>query len=155
MPKELIVILLGAAPISEIRGAILAGVFLFDFTPIKAYLLGTFGNVIPIPFIFLVLERFSGYLMHRYYFCNRFLAWLFEHTRRRHGDHFHYWKWAPLALFIFVAIPLPFTGAWSGVVAAFVFGIPFWRAFFAISAGVLVAGIIVLGLVSLGLFAFR
>lgn len=152
--QELIVILSAAAPISEVRGAIPLAMLLFDFHPLKAYLLGVLGNLLPILPMLLFLEHFSDFLMRRSYFFNRFLSQLFEYTRKNHADHFHYWGWAPLALFIFVAIPLPLTGAWSGVVAAFVFGIPLWRAFSMISLGVGAAGLIVLALTLLGVYTF-
>lgn len=155
MQQEIFTILMGAAPISEVRGAIPFAMFAFHFSPIKTYCLAVLGNLlIIIPALFF-LHKFANFLMHRVYFINRFLTWLFERTRRAHEDHFHYYKWAPLALFVFVAIPLPMTGAWSGVVAAFVFGIPFWRSVLSISLGVLAAGLIVLAAVSFGWFAFN
>lgn len=153
--QEIIVILLGALPISEVRGAIPTAVFAFHFGFLKAYFLAVLGNLlIIIPALFF-LHKLSDFLMRRIYFINRFLTWLFERTRRLHQDHFHYYDWAPLALFIFVAIPLPMTGAWSGVVAAFIFGIPFWRSVLSIALGVLAAGIIVLIITSLGWLTFH
>lgn len=152
LAEELITILLGMAPISEIRGAIPLGIFVFHFSPFKAYLLGLLGNALPVIPLLFFLGRTSDFLIHRFYFFNRFFTWLFEHTRRKHEDHFHCWKWAPLALFIFVAIPLPLTGAWSGVVAAFVFGIPIRRAALSIFLGIAAAGAIVLGLTYFGIY---
>ncbi|MBU4227890.1 small multi-drug export protein, partial [bacterium] len=55
--------------------------------------------------------------------------------------------------FFFVAIPLPATGAWTGSVAAFIFGIRFWYAFPTIVGGVMIAGVIVI-LASLGVIRF-
>ena len=152
--QELIVLLSAAAPISEVRGAIPLAVFLFGFHPAKAFALGVLGNLLPILPLLVFLEHFSDFLMRRSYFFNRFLTWLFEYTRKNHADHFHYWGWAPLALFIFVAIPLPLTGGWSGALAAFIFGIPLWRAFSTISLGVFTAGLIVLALTLLGVYTF-
>ncbi len=152
--QELIVLLSGAAPISEVRGAIPLGILLFGMSPLKAFFLSVLGNLLPvIPLIFF-LNYFSEFLMRRFYFMNRFLSWIFEYTRARHADHFHYWRWAPLALFIFVAIPLPLTGAWSGVVASFIFGLPPHRAVFTVFLGVLAAASIVLGVTMLGLSIF-
>lgn len=120
---------------------------LFSFSPLKAYLLSILGNVLPIPFILLFLIKFSDYLMHHSYYVNRFFTWLFERTRRKHTKQFEIW--GTLALFIFTAMPLPLTGAWSACVAAFVFGIDFWKAVISIALGVLAAGFIVLA-VTLG-----
>lgn len=151
IPAELAVLFLGALPISEVRGAIPAGMLLWQFSAPKAYALAVAGNLMPIVPWFLFLRYFVGALMHRSYWANRFFSWFFARTRRVHGDHFHSFRWAPLALFLFVAVPLPLTGAWSGVVAAVMFGIPFWYAVGMTALGVLAAGGIVTALVSFGL----
>lgn len=144
------VVLLGMTPFGELRAAIPAGFFAFGLPLWQAYLLAVLGNLIPIAPLLLFFEKFVEYLGHRWYWTNRFFAWLFERTRRQHDSHFHYWQWAPLALFIFVAIPLPFTGAWSGALAAIVFGIPFRQAFLSIFLGVLAAGGVVSGAIYFG-----
>lgn len=151
IPPELVVVFLGALPISEARGAIPAGMLLWQFSALKAYALAVAGNLLPIVPLLIFLRYFVDTSMHRWYWANRFFSWLFARTRRIHGDHFHSFRWAPLALFLFVAIPLPFTGAWSGVVAAVVFGIPFWHAAGMIALGAMAAGGIVTALVSFGL----
>jgi len=172
--NEIWTILIGAAPIAEVRGAIPIAVAAFGFSPFKAFLLGTLGNVLVITPLLAGLHFASAYLSHRVYFINRFLNWLFSYTKARHANHFakyfHTEKpldfqspeqnrkdWLmTLALFVFVAIPLPLTGGWSGVLAAFVFGIPFWRAVLAISLGTVTAGLIVLaavlGVIQVGVF---
>ena len=76
---------------------------------------------------------------------NKFFSWLFEYTRKKH--HKKVEKYAVWALLPFVAIPLPFTGAWSGALIAFVFGIEKKKALVIISLGVLMAGIIIAFLV--------
>lgn len=142
--KELATIILGALPVFEVRGALPVAMFAYGFSPQKAYLLSVLGNLLPVLPVLFVLTKFSEFLMHRVYLINRFLTWLFERTRRKHGDHFESYRWMPLALFVFVAIPFPLTGAWSGILAALVFGIPFWRAVLAIMLGVITAGGLVL-----------
>ncbi len=160
---ELLTILLGATPIGEVRVAIPVALAVFHFTPIKAYLLGVFGNILPILPVLLFLNYLSEWLMHRFYYFNKFFTWFFQYTRERHQQHFEKYGhehpeaerhrgwglWGPVALWIFVAVPIPFTGVWSGCIAAFVFGIPQKRAFLAIAAGAAVAGLITLT-VSLG-----
>ena len=151
MSSELLTILTGALPISEVRGAIPLAIGVFGFAPLKAYFLSVLGNVLPVIPLLLILHYFSDFLMHRVYFLNRFFNWLFRYTRERHASHFEkhhhrHWRnlWLSLALFIFVAIPLPLTGVWSGAVAAFIFEIPIWRSVIAIFAGAAAAGLIVL-----------
>lgn len=161
MKQELITILLGSSPFLELRGAIPTALFVFKFSALKAYLLAVFGNLIPIIPLLFFYNRLVSFLMARFYFLNRFFNWLFSFTRNRHDHHFKYYYegkspshrdfWLSVALFIFVAMPIPGTGAWAGALAAFVFGIPFWRAFFAISLGVVAAGLITLA-ASLGIF---
>jgi uncharacterized membrane protein len=149
MEKEFLTILIAASPISELRGAIPTAIFIWDFAPLKAFLLSVFGNFLPVIPLLLFWKYLSGWLSHRIYFFNRFFSWLFERTQKKYNHHFEFWK--ELALIIFVAIPLPFTGAWSGTIAAFVFGIPFWRAVLDISLGIIIAGLIVLLLSRAGL----
>ena len=153
MKEELLTLLLAAAPISELRGAIPLGVGVYDFPIWKAYLIAVVGNfILIVPFLY-ILEKFSDYLMHKWYFYNRVMTWVFERTRRKHLDHFHEKKWTHLALFLFVAIPLPMTGAWTGAVAAYLLGIPYKKALFTILLGILSAGIVVSALTYLGVMA--
>lgn len=142
MSHELSTILIGASPLAELRGALPMAIGVFKFSPFKAYILSILGNIVIIPFVLLFLIKFSDYLMRHSYYVNRFFTWLFERTRRKHTKQFEIW--GTLALFIFTAIPLPLTGAWSACVAAFVFGIDFWKAVVSIVLGVLTAGLIVL-----------
>ncbi|MEE8131538.1 MAG: small multi-drug export protein [Candidatus Paceibacterota bacterium] len=149
MTNELLTILIAASPISELRGAIPTAIFLWDFSASKVYLLSVFGNFLPVIPLLFFWKHFANWLSHRIYFFNRFFTWLFERTRKRHNHHFEIWK--ELALIIFVAIPLPFTGAWTGTVAVFVFDIPIKRAILDISIGILISGLIVLLLSTAGM----
>jgi uncharacterized membrane protein len=88
----------------------------------------------------LYLDPVSTYL-RRYRIFDSFFTWLFERTHRNHSVRFE--KFGLLALTLFVAVPLPVTGAWTGCAAAFVFGIKFRHSFPAILTGVMIAGLIV------------
>jgi len=160
MSIEILTILTGAVPIGEVRAALPLGLY-FGFAPLKAYLLAVLGNILPVIPALFGLHYFSGWLMKKSYWLNRFFNWLFKYTRDKHEAYFkkyeekhhhvHWQAWVlPIALFVFVAIPLPMTGVWSGIAAAFVFNIPFWRAVLAISLGAATAGLIML-LLSLGI----
>jgi len=153
MINEIITFVVAAIPLSELRGAIPLAILKFGFGPFKALLISFLGNILPVLPLLLVFDKVSEYLSHKFYWFNRFFSWLFERTRRNHGDHFHYW--GDLALLIFVAIPLPLTGAYSGAIAAFVFGIPKKHAFLSIVLGVLIAGIIMTALTVLGETMFK
>lgn len=153
MINEIITFVVAALPLSELRGAIPLATLKFGFSPAKALLISFLGNILPVLPLLVGLDKVSEYLSHKFYWFNRFFSWLFAHTREKHEDHFHYW--GDLALFIFVAIPLPLTGAYSGAVAAFVFGIPQKHAFWSIVLGVLAAGIIVTFLTISGINLFE
>ncbi|MCK4592165.1 small multi-drug export protein [Candidatus Parcubacteria bacterium] len=146
-PPEIATFIISMLPISELRGAIPVAIGIYHLNPIEAYFLAVIGNIIPVIFILKYIEPVSKYLMSKCEFFNKFFIYLFEHTRKKHNGKFE--KWGALALITFVAIPLPITGGWSGALAAFVFGIPFKKAFPLISLGVMIAGVIVTGL-SLG-----
>lgn len=129
-------------PITELRATIPLALIVYDLPVWSAFILAVLGNLIPVVFIIWFLNLLiNKFLLHRIYIFNRFFSWLFENTRRKHSKKFE--RWRDLALIILVAIPLPFTGAWTGALAAFVFGIPIKRAFPLIALGVLIAGIIV------------
>ncbi len=150
LPKEYIVMLVGALPISELRGAIPLALS-FGMPMSKAFWLSVIGNSIPvIPALFL-LEPVSSRL-RRFKIWARFFDWVFERTKKK-ADTIQ--KYEALGLAIFVAIPLPMTGAWSGVIAASLFKIKFRYAFIAIIAGVFGAGLIVLGLCGLGIISWK
>lgn len=141
MPPELIVLLISMLPIFELRGAIPVAIGAYGISVPVAFFLSVLGNIIPIIFILWFLKAISDFLSHRSYHFNRFFTWLLERTRRNHSKKFERWK--EFALVILVAIPLPFTGAWTGALAAFVFGIPIKKAFPLIILGVLIAGMVV------------
>lgn len=139
-PNWLATILISCLPVAELRGAIPIALLQYQMHPAEAYLLAVIGNMIPVIPLLLYLEPVSNYL-RRFRFWNKFFDWLFTRTHHNHSATFE--KYGTLGLAIFVAIPLPATGAWSGCAAAFVFGIGFRHALMAITAGVLIAGVVV------------
>ncbi|MGA1795002.1 MAG: COG2426 family protein [bacterium] len=126
-------------PIFELRGAIPMALLYLKMPVISAYLLSVCGNVVAIIPVLLFLGPVSNYLS-RFRPFSRFFAWLFERSRKRSRL---VERLELLGLLLFVAIPLPMTGAWTGSVVAFLFDFGFVRSLTAISIGVLIAGIIV------------
>ena len=139
LSNVLTVLGLAASPISELRGAIPVAIIQFDFPWYYAFLISIIGNILPVPFILLFLDSVSK-LLSKVELFNRILAWLFERTRRR-GKIIE--RYERIGLMLFVAIPLPVTGAWTGSLAAVLFGLKFKHAFISILAGILIAGVIV------------
>ncbi len=112
----------------------------YGFSPLQAYLISVLGNLLPVIPLLLFLGPVSDRL-RRFSLGDRFFTWLFARTRRKYiKDHESF---GLTALAIFVAIPLPMTGAWTGCAVAFLLGFRFWPAFAAIAAGVLIAGVVV------------
>lgn len=140
VPPWLVVTIISMLPIFELRGGIPAGKAL-GLPVWEATVIAVAANMLPIPFILWFLGPFSRWLSKHSRTMDRFFTWLFARTRRKHSKSFERWK--ELALMIFVAIPLPMTGAWSGAVAAFVFDIPFATSLIFIFLGVIIAAAIV------------
>jgi uncharacterized membrane protein len=150
LPKEAVVMIVGALPISELRGAIPLGLA-YGMSLKKAFLLSVLGNVSFIAPALFLFEPISSRL-RKFRIWSRFFDWLFERTKKN-ADTVQ--KYEALGLAIFVAVPLPMTGAWSGVVAASLFKIRFRYAFIAIVAGVIGAGLIVAALCQLGMISWK
>jgi uncharacterized membrane protein len=136
---ELITFILSTLPISELRGAIPYAITVGDMSWQKAYAISVVGNFVPVVPIVLLIGPVSEYLRRVRQF-DRFFDWLFARTRRK-GKLIE--RFEILGLILFVAIPLPVTGAWTGSVAAFLFGVRKSVAFPAILCGILIAGVVV------------
>lgn len=131
-------------PISELRGGI-PYAWSQGINHWIAYLIAVTGNLIPVIPLLLLLGPISKWL-RRFSLFNKFFDWWFKRTLKRSQL---IEKYGVLGLIVFVMIPLPVTGAWTGSVAAFLLGIRFRYAFPAIVIGVILAGVIV-SLVCLG-----
>lgn len=140
-------ILIAMIPLAELRGAIPIANQAFHIPLWQAFLVSVIGNMIPIPFVLWFLGPVSDWLRKKSRIMDRFFNWLFARTRKKLEKKYEIY--AEIALAIFVAIPLPLTGAWSGAVAAFIFDIPYRKALFWIFVGVLGAGAAVTGLMAL------
>ena len=146
LSPELAVLLLATLPIFELRGAVPIGIILFQLPVLKTAVYSVIGNMIPIIPILLLFEPVYTRLS-RFRSMDRFFEWIFKRTRRK-GKLIERLK--VVGLILFVAIPLPVTGAWTGSIAAFLFRIPLWQSIPAILIGVIIACILV-SLASLGI----
>lgn len=148
MTKELITILVALSPFSELRGAIPLAIGVFHFYWLKAFILSLFGNLLLILPVFLFLEKGADFLMTKSLFWQKFFHWLFRRTRSQ--IEAQYKKYSRWALTIFVAIPLPLTGAWTGTVAAYLLGLSKKETFIFVGLGVFIAALLVTILSVLG-----
>lgn len=105
-------------------------------------------NMVPVPFIILYLKKVASFLTGRNEAASRFLDMLYEGAKQKAGPVKEF-QW--LGLMLFVAVPFPGTGAWTGAFIASVLDMPFWPALTANFFGVVLAGLIVNLLVNLGL----
>jgi len=135
----LAVLAIAASPISELRGAIPIAIAGFHFPWYYAFLLAIIGNLLPVPFILLFLDAIIPVLC-KVPALDRMIQWFLARTRRRGKIVERYER---IGLALFVAIPLPITGAWTGSIMAALLGMRFKYAFSAIVVGVLIAGVIV------------
>jgi uncharacterized membrane protein len=149
------IFLFAMTPIAELRGAIPYAIIGHGVAWPVAYAIAVVGNLIPCFPLLLLLNPVSRWLS-RYGVFARFFDWLFARTRRR-GRLVE--KYEAVGLALFVAIPLPITGAWTGCAAAFVFGIRFKYAIAAVFCGLLISATVVtlasVGIESLTVFMSR
>jgi uncharacterized membrane protein len=133
-------------PIFELRGAIPLGINHFKLNPLLVFFICIAGNMVPVFIILLFLDILTK-ILFRVPILRRFLEYLFQRTRRKNETIEMYEE---MGLVAFVAIPLPITGAWTGSLAAYLFGLKFWKSVFFIFVGVIIAGIVVTILSLLG-----
>lgn len=150
LPKEWIILIVSALPVTELRLAIPLGLS-FGMPWEKVFMLSVIGNIIPVAPILFFLSPVSQRL-RRFKVWARFFDWLFERTREKAKT---IQKYEALGLALFIAIPLPVTGAWTGSIAASLFKIRFRYAFIAAIAGIICAGIIVTILSALGIITWN
>ena len=141
LPVELVVLIVSILPIFELRGGIPCG-FALNLVWWKTYLFAVLGNLIPVVPLLLFLDPISNGLRRHISVADRFFQWLFARTRRKTEAGIQKYG-VFLGLMLFVAIPLPVTGAWTGCVAAFLFGVRFRYSLPAVLLGVLIASLIV------------
>ena len=143
--KYLYVFFISMLPLVELRGGIPAGVAMgLDFW--QVYPISVLGNILPVPFLILFSKQVVTFLAKKGV-CGGFFQRLIDKAdekARKLG------KYELLGLFLFVAVPAPGTGAWTGSLIAAVLRLRLIPAFLVITGGVLTAGLI-MGVVSFGL----
>ena len=136
LAREWIVFLVSLLPILELRGGIIAG-FAMNMEWLPTFIIAYIGNILPIPFILLFIRYIFKVLkktpMRRVVWCERRAEQKSEQIRK-----YAYW-----GVFLFVAVPLPGTGAWMGALISALLGMDPKKTFPVIMLGVLTAGIIV------------
>ncbi len=144
LKNEWLVLLMSMVPFTEMRGSIPYGI-LVGFTPLQSTVTSLIGNLILIPILLLIMEPVFGYFKT----LSRFRAFV-EHIEDKSQKKFHsYRKWRFFGLMLFVAVPLPTTGIYTGCLIAVLMKMKFTNAWLSISMGAVIMGAIV-GLIAGG-----
>lgn len=135
--KDVIIFIISLMPILELRGGLLAA-SLLDVEFIRAAVICIIGNVLPIPVVLLFLKKILD-LFEKWSVTKKIVDWLLKKVeeKREQIDKYGYW-----GLVLFVGIPLPGTGAWTGALLSVVLGLNRKKSFVCILLGVLLAAII-------------
>ena len=145
------VFIISMVPIIELRGAVPIGIGM-GLEPAIVYIVSIIGNMLPVPFIYLFARKVLIWGSDKKY-IGKFFTFCLEKGEKggRKLEEKASKNGLFIALMLFVAIPLPGTGAWTGTLAASMLDIDFKRSTLAVLLGVLIAGVI-MGLASMGLF---
>ena len=135
--KDIIIFIISLMPILELRGGMLAATLL-KIPYIKALVICVIGNILPIPFVLLFLEKVLE-IFEKWKVTRKVVRWLEQkaQSKRTQIDKYGY-----LGLILFVGIPLPGTGAWTGSLVAIMLGLDKKKSFICIMVGVVLASII-------------
>ncbi len=143
--REVVIFIISLMPILELRGGLVAATLL-KVPYLKAVIICIFGNILPIPFVLLFLEKILSF-MSKWNVTKRLVNWLIKkgNSKRNQIDKYGYW-----GLILFVGIPLPGTGAWTGSLVAVLLGLDRKKSFLCICLGILLAAVI-MSIVSYGI----
>ena len=137
--EELCVFFCSMIPIIELRGAIPMGAA-FGLPWWQSYALSVLGNMLPVPFILLFIKGMIGWMSRsKIGFFNKVANFLLRKVEKKRDKIEKYSFWG---VALFVGIPLPVTGAWTGSLVAAMIDMKFWKALVSCLIGVMIAGVI-------------
>lgn len=144
LKRELLVIFFSMIPVSELRGAIPLGISL-GLSPIHSTIISICGNILVVPILLKILHPLIIFFEDTFIF--KYTIGIVKGKAMKKADAIK--TYSLIGLFLFVAIPLPTSGAWTASVIASILKIDNKKAFFSIAMGIIIAGLIILG-VSIG-----
>lgn len=136
---EIFVFLMAMVPVIELRGAIPLGISM-GISPLKSTLISILGNSIIVPVLILIIRPIMNYFEKTKLFKST-IGWLKSRTLKKTKDKIR--KYSTWGLFLFVAVPLPTTGAWTGSMAASILKMKYKESVTSIILGVITSGTIV------------
>ena len=138
IPNWLVVFIISLCPILECRLGMFTAIVLLQMNPFVGFIISFLGNILPIPFILLLINWIFD-LLKKVPGINKLVYWLEDKTLKKRDKIDKYGIWG---LLIFVAIPLPGTGGWTGALLASLLHLDKKKSFGIISIGVFIAGLI-------------
>ena len=136
LPQWFQIFFMSMIPWFESRYVMPLAILSFGWEWWQAFPLAVVGNMLPVPFI-LLFFKFVEKFLRNYKFWIKIMDWLFARTRKRADSRIR--KYEYIGLILFVAIPLPFTGAWTGSLIAYLFDLKFSKSLVTIFLGVIIA----------------
>ena len=138
IPNWLVVFIISVCPILECRLGMFTAIVLLRMNPFVGFIISFLGNILPIPFILLLINWIFD-VLKKVPGINKLVYWLEDKTLKKRDKIDKYGVWG---LLIFVAIPLPGTGGWTGALLASLLHLDKKKSFFVISIGVFIAGVV-------------
>ena len=139
IPDWLVVFIISLLPILECRLGMFTAIVLLDMNPFVGFVISFLGNILPIPFILLLINWIFE-ILKKVPVMKNIVFWLEEKTLKKKDKIDKYGIWG---LLLFVAIPLPGTGGWTGALLASLLKLDKKKSFGVIAIGVFIAGLII------------
>lgn len=139
IPDWLVVFIISLFPILECRLGMFTAIVLLEMNPFVGFIISFIGNILPIPFILLLINWIFE-ILKKVPVINKLVFWLEDKTLKKRDKIDKYGIWG---LLLFVAIPLPGTGGWTGALLASLLHLDKKKSFGVISIGVFIAGLII------------
>ena len=139
IPDWLVVFIISLCPILECRLGMFTAIVLLKMNPFVGFIISFLGNILPIPFILLLINQIFE-LLKKIPGVKKPIIWLEEKTLKKRDKIDKYGVWG---LLLFVAIPLPGTGGWTGALLASLLHLDRKKSFGVICVGVFIAGLII------------
>lgn len=139
IPDWLVVFIISVLPVLECRLGMFTAIVLLKMNPFVGFIISFLGNILPIPFILLLINWIFE-ILKKVPVINKLVFWLEEKTLKKRDKIDKYGIWG---LLLFVAIPLPGTGGWTGALLASLLHLDRKKSFGVICVGVFIAGLII------------
>ncbi len=144
MSSFLQVALLAMAPISELRGAIPVGIVVYKLNPWVVTIISMIFNLIPAVAVILFFNAIMPWVKKHFPRLGKIVEKFSQTRQEKHRKKIE--KYGLLAIMVFVAIPFPLTGAWTGSLLSVLFEMPKFKSIMAVGMGIIISGTIVLSI---------